>query len=72
MNYRELIEIMNGIKDLYERIKKFHQTTRRTLFLVEMKLRFKLCSILVILVLNLTITLLMLWILIKLLGIVRS
>ncbi|MEO0224717.1 MAG: hypothetical protein ABIL76_06470 [candidate division WOR-3 bacterium] len=72
MNYRELIEIMNGIKDLYERIKKFHQTTKRTLFLVETRLRFKLCSILVILVLNLTITLLMLWILIKLLGIVRS
>ncbi len=72
MNYRELIEIMNGIKDIYEKIKRFHQTSKRTLFLVETRLRFKLYTFLVILILNITITLGMLWILLKILGIVKS
>ncbi|MDT7880111.1 MAG: hypothetical protein ACO2O6_00135 [Candidatus Hydrothermia bacterium] len=72
MNYKELIEIMNGIKDVYEKIKKFHQTSKRTLFLVEIRLKFKLYTILVILVFNITLTLAMLWILLKLLGIVKN
>lgn len=72
MNYRELIEIMNGIKDVYEKIKKFHQTSKKNLFLVETHLRLRLCTLLAILILNLTITLGMLWILLKLLGIVKN
>lgn len=72
MNYRELIEIMNGIKDIYEKIKKFHQTSKKTLFLVETKLRFKFFTLLIILILNITITLGTLWILIKLSEIVKK
>jgi len=72
MNYKDLIEIMNGIKDVYEKIKKFHQTSKKTLFLVETRLRLKLFTLFIILILNITITLGIIWILLKLLGIVKN